>query len=204
MVAKIRGCVTFGFSWCRIWIGVIDEMLLLTRFNVHTALATVSPHSSRGTCFACNRHQHASTTVRLAFADTILLRRVWGGRLKVDSFAGEPILTWVACELSAIVGSKSVNQVAFSTADHACVVLEGLRYLRYLLQKVDAAPSAVVVGKEHEESWSTWCYYVLGTTYVRVNQLSNFIGPCPTDWKRRSLHLSAHTSQAWLRCCAVI
>jgi hypothetical protein len=37
-----------------------------------------------------------------------------------------------------------------------------------------------------------------------MNQLFDFIGPCPTDLKRRSLYLSAHTSEAWLYCCGFV
>jgi hypothetical protein len=77
---------------------------------------------------------------------------VWGGRLKTDSFAGEPILEYVAGELSSIVRPKSVDQVASFSAEHTHVFLEGLSYFRFSLQKVDAAPSAVVVGEEYEES----------------------------------------------------
>ena len=57
-----------------------------------------------------------------------------------------------ADELSSIVGAKSVDQAASFAAEHAHVFLEGISYFRYFLQKVDAAPSAVVVGEEYEES----------------------------------------------------
>jgi hypothetical protein len=77
---------------------------------------------------------------------------VWGGSFKTDSFAGEPNLEYVAGELSSIVGPKSVDQAASFAAEHAHVFLEGISYFRFFLQKVDAAPSAVVVGEEYEES----------------------------------------------------
>jgi hypothetical protein len=86
------------------------------------------------------------------FRHTILFRRVWGGGFKTDSFAGEPTLEYVAGELSSIVGPKSVDQPASFAAKHAHVFLEGISYFRFLLQKVDTAPSAVVVGEEYEES----------------------------------------------------
>jgi hypothetical protein len=81
---------------------------------------------------------------------------VWGERLKTNYFAEEPILECVAGELSLIVGPQSVDQVASFAAEHAHVFLEDLGYPRFLLKKVDAAPSAVVVGEEYEESRSPW------------------------------------------------
>lgn len=72
---------------------------------------------------------------------------------KTDSFAGEPtILERLAGELSPIVGPKSMDQMASLAAELAHKFLEGFSYLIFLLQKVDAAPSAIVVGEEYEES----------------------------------------------------